>query len=96
MTEQSILLWHGVYLSQEPAFETALASAVRLAGKGRAEKQQQAMPPITEDYEQLMQHSAKELKGMLSDRGISTADCFEKGDLARKVVDRCSKGTLYK
>lgn len=57
---------------------------------------QAPLPLITESYEELMGRSAKELKAMLTDRGLSTADCVEKGDLARKVVEQCSRTTYYK
>lgn len=33
---------------------------------------------------------AKELKRMLQERGVECADCFEKEDLARRIVERCS------
>lgn len=33
---------------------------------------------------------------MLIDRGISTKDCLEKGDFARKIVETCASVTYYK
>lgn len=33
---------------------------------------------------------------ILTERGLSTTDCFEKGDLAKKVHAQCSSVTYYK
>jgi hypothetical protein len=32
---------------------------------------------------------ARELKAMLLERGISCADCFEKEELAARLIERC-------
>jgi hypothetical protein len=32
---------------------------------------------------------ARELKAMLVERGIECSDCFEKEELAARLVDRC-------
>lgn len=39
---------------------------------------------------------AKELRTLLTDRGIDTRDCLEKSDFARKVVETCANVTYYK
>ncbi len=44
---------------------------------------------MTQSYEQLMTLRAKELKAMLVDRGVDCSDCFEKADLARRILERC-------
>lgn len=54
-----------------------------------------AVPPVTEGYEELMTKSVKELKALLAERGVACADCLEKGDLAKRIVERCSKVTHY-
>lgn len=48
------------------------------------------LPPITASYEELMKLRAKELKKMLVDRGVLCGDCFEKEQLARRIVEQCS------
>jgi hypothetical protein len=46
--------------------------------------------PVTATYEQLMSRRVAELKRMLEERGISSAGCFEKSDLARLILERCT------
>ena len=38
----------------------------------------------------------QELKTLLVDRGISTADCLEKADLAKKITETCATVTYFK
>jgi hypothetical protein len=86
----------------DPGFETALQAAVSKAGPSGAASaapppaERVALPLVTSSYEELMGRSAKELKQLLTERGLSTADCVEKGDLARKIVAECSKVTYYR
>lgn len=40
-------------------------------------------------YEELMGLRARELKAMLVERGIECGDCFEKEQLAARLVERC-------
>ena len=40
-------------------------------------------------YEQLMGLRVRELKQMLQESGVDSSDCFEKEELARRVVERC-------
>lgn len=54
-----------------------------------------ALPPVTEGLEELMGRSVKELKALLTERGVKHADCLEKADLARRVVEACSRVTHY-
>lgn len=54
------------------------------------------LPLITESYEELMAKSVKELKTILSERGISMVGAAEKSDLARLVVEKASTVTYYK
>ena len=49
-----------------------------------------------ERLEQLMARPIKELKEILKQRRIDASDCFEKGDLARKIVATCANVTYYK
>lgn len=84
----------------DPGFEAAVSKAAAAAGAGQhpaAPAEKQPLPRISESYEQLMAaHSAKELKAMLTERGIDVTDCFEKGDLAKKIVATCANTTYYK
>lgn len=57
---------------------------------------EEALPQITASYEDLMGRSAKELKTILTERGIGTSDCVEKTDLARKIMQTCATTTYYK
>lgn len=47
----------------------------------------QSNKPVTLTYQQLLSLRAKELKGMLSERGIDSSDCFEKEELARRLLN---------
>lgn len=40
-------------------------------------------------YEQLMGMRARELKAILVERGVDCSDCFEKQDLAKRIMERC-------
>jgi hypothetical protein len=53
-----------------------------------------AMPPVSTSYDDLLLLRAKELKLMLNERGIDSSDCFEKSDLARRIIERCSPASL--
>ena len=74
----------------QPAFEAAVEKALREAAAA-AKPPPKVCPPVTEDFEQLMaSRSVKELKAILAERGIDSRDCIEKGDLARRIVERCA------
>eukprot|EP00197_Chlamydomonas_leiostraca_P015212 CAMPEP_0202885976 /NCGR_PEP_ID=MMETSP1391-20130828/41939_1 /ASSEMBLY_ACC=CAM_ASM_000867 /TAXON_ID=1034604 /ORGANISM="Chlamydomonas leiostraca, Strain SAG 11-49" /LENGTH=227 /DNA_ID=CAMNT_0049569239 /DNA_START=176 /DNA_END=861 /DNA_ORIENTATION=+ len=74
----------------DPAFDAQLQAACNAAVKPQV-----ALPPITSSYEELMGLSVKELKAMLSERGIDMTGACEKGDLAKLVVEKASKVTYY-
>lgn len=78
---------------RDPGFESAVRKAAESASP-RVSKQ--PLPLITESYEELLTKSIKELKTILTDRGVSTAGAVEKGDLAKLVVEQCSKTVYYK
>ncbi|KXZ49234.1 hypothetical protein GPECTOR_22g826 [Gonium pectorale] len=40
-------------------------------------------------YDELMTKRAKELKAILVERGVDCSDCFEKADLAKRIMERC-------
>mmetsp|Transcript_30036 Transcript_30036/g.76493 ORF Transcript_30036/g.76493 Transcript_30036/m.76493 type:complete len:207 (-) Transcript_30036:398-1018(-) len=75
----------------DPAFDAQLQAACNAAVKPQV-----ALPPITSSYEELMGLSVKELKAMLSERGIDMTGACEKGDLAKLVVEKASKVTYYR
>lgn len=76
---------------QQPAAATGSSGG----GGGGAGGDKKAVPPVTKSYDELMQLSIKELKALLNERGVGHSDCLEKGDLARRVVERCSRVTHY-
>lgn len=51
-------------------------------------------PPITDSYEQLLGRKASELKRMLMERNIPCSDCFEKADLAQRLLERCGSAAV--
>jgi hypothetical protein len=73
----------------------AAAGAAAAAAPPPAQEPKHALPPVTEGYEALMGRSVKELKALLAERGVAHGDCLEKGDLARRVVERCARVTHY-
>ncbi|KAJ1552959.1 hypothetical protein HK405_009426 [Cladochytrium tenue] len=79
-----IIVWEGHPM--DPAFEKQLQNLVKSAPLAP----QEALPPITLSFDELMQLPVKDLKGMLKDRKIDFGDCVEKSDLARRVVERAS------
>lgn len=78
---------------RDPGFEAALNKAAAAAAPKR---EPEALPLITESKEELMSRSIKELKGMLSERGVSMAGLAEKADLVGKIMEACSTVTYYK
>lgn len=72
----------------DPKFEPAFVQALQAA---KAQKPPtQAFAPVQKTFEELMGMSVKELRTILTERGIGFADCIEKGDLAERVIERCS------
>jgi hypothetical protein len=64
------------------------AVAAGSSGGGNAQAAQTPQWRVTETFEELMQRSVKELKGLLAKSGVPHADCLEKGDLARRILER--------
>lgn len=58
-------------------------------------EQQRPLPLIKESSEELMQRPVRELKQILTERGISFVGLAEKADLVRKIVDACSSTVYY-
>ncbi|KXS10826.1 thioredoxin-like protein [Gonapodya prolifera JEL478] len=78
-----VVTWQGHPMESD--FESALS---KVAAKATSRVK---FAPVTESVEELMGKSVKELKTILQDRGVYFADCVEKGDLAKRIVERCSK-----
>ncbi|KAJ3102259.1 hypothetical protein HDU97_000695 [Phlyctochytrium planicorne] len=79
----------------DPQFEQELdRQASKSTPRGKSEVLV-PLPLITETYEELMQKPVSHLKGILTERKIDFKDCFEKGDLAKRVVDKASNVTYY-
>ncbi|KAG2497184.1 hypothetical protein HYH03_004773 [Edaphochlamys debaryana] len=80
----------------EPGFETALRTAAAAASDRAAPDSREPLPLITASLDELLGMPVKALKEMLTERGLSTADCVEKSDLAKKIVAQCSSVTYYR
>ncbi|KAJ3339195.1 hypothetical protein HDU93_008488 [Gonapodya sp. JEL0774] len=83
LTPDNKVAWHGHPM--EPAFEQELEKAAKSATPRIKVK------PILESEDELMKRSVKDLKALLQERGVYFADCVEKSDLAKRIVERCSK-----
>lgn len=46
--------------------------------------------PVQANYGQLMGMRVKELKRLLQEHGVDSSDCFEKEELVRRVLERCT------
>jgi hypothetical protein len=71
----------GTY-SQPRQQQTAGAGAG--AGAGTRAK------PVQASYGQLMAMRVKELKRLLQEHGVDSSDCFEKEELVKRVLERCT------
>lgn len=86
----------------EPSFESALrvaaAEASEQGGEGGAATAsgREPLPLVTSSLEELLAMPVKVLKQLLSERGLSTSDCVEKADLAKKIVGTCTNVMYYK
>jgi hypothetical protein len=83
------IVWAGHPM--EPGFEPALSKAA-----SQAAPPQQALDPVTASEEELRAMPVKALKALLAERGVAHSDCVEKGDLVRRIRERCSNVTYYK
>lgn len=52
-------------------------------GAGRAK-------PVQASYSQLMGMRVRELKRLLQEHGVDSSDCFEKEELVKRVLQRCT------
>ncbi|KAI8853642.1 thioredoxin-like protein [Chytridium lagenaria] len=80
----------------DPKFEEALVAEAELATPRSGGETLVPLPLITETYEELMGKPVSYLKEILGERKIDFRDCFEKSELARRVVDKASTVTFYK
>ena len=46
--------------------------------------------PVQASYGQLMAMRVKELKRLLQEHGVDSSDCFEKEELVKRVLERCT------
>ncbi|KAJ3194802.1 hypothetical protein HK101_001862 [Irineochytrium annulatum] len=88
------VLWNGHPV--DPQFAQLLEQQATLATDREPEKEPEPLPLITESEEELGRKSVKELKAILSERGIGFGDCFEKGDLVKRVRERAATVQYYK
>jgi len=71
----------------EPGFEAAIGAALKAVKPAAAAAK--TFPPVTQSYEELMALPVKALRALLAERRVDARDCLEKGDLARRVLERC-------
>ncbi|KAF9416035.1 hypothetical protein BGZ94_010310 [Podila epigama] len=78
----------------DPQFARQLEAAAAKATSTK--KEPEALPLITQSYEELMQLRPKELRQILEDRNIRTAGLSEKSEFAKLIVERCTTTQYYK
>lgn len=86
-----VIRYHGH--PADPKFEAAVKEVC--SGPAQQPKEQQPLPLITQSKEELMGLSVKELKRILEERKVSYAGLMEKGELADRIVEACSKTMYY-
>jgi hypothetical protein len=77
---------------------TSSSSRARYSGDSPQPRQQAAAgvggasraKPVQANYGQLMQMRVKELKRLLQEHGVDSSDCFEKEELVKRVLERCT------
>jgi hypothetical protein len=66
------------------------ASYGNAANGGSSSSSRQGPKPVQASYGQLMGMRVRELKRLLQEHGVDSADCFEKEELVRRVMERCT------
>jgi hypothetical protein len=64
---------------------SANGSSSSSGGSGR-----QGPKPVQASYGQLMDMRVRELKRLLQEHGVNSEDCFEKEELVKRVLERCT------
>ncbi len=68
--------------------------AMQVCGE-QEEKPKRELPRITQSRDELRQMKVKELKEILTERGIRFADLHEKDELVDRIIEQCSAVTYY-
>jgi hypothetical protein len=55
-----------------------------------SQSRQQRAKPVQASYSQLMGMRVRELKRLLQEHGVDSSDCFEKDELVRRVLQKCT------
>ena len=76
----------------QPVFIEKVDEALRTL---TAVKEKKALPLITASVEELGKMSIKELKAILSERGINFDDLREKSELVERISESCRTVTFY-
>lgn len=71
----------------DPAFDAAVDAAVAAA--------RVPLPAVTASREELLGRSVKELKAILTERGLSLAGLAEKADIVERILERCDGRVTY-
>jgi hypothetical protein len=74
-----------------PGSAAAAANGSSRAGySSSGSSSRQGPKPVQASYGQLMGMRVRELKRLLQEHGVDSADCFEKEALVRRVLERCT------
>lgn len=60
------------------------------AGSSSSSSSRPGPKPVQASYGQLMGMRVRELKRLLQEHGVDSADCFEKEELVKRVLERCT------
>jgi hypothetical protein len=66
------------------------ASANGSSSSSSSSSGRQGPKPVQASYGQLMGMRVRELKRLLQEHGVDSADCFEKEELVKRVLERCT------
>lgn len=74
--------------SEQPA--AAVPGSCSAAGGSSSSSSRPGPKPVHASYGQLMGMRVRELKRLLQEHGVDSADCFEKEELVKRVLERCT------
>eukprot|EP00775_Hariotina_reticulata_P004918 gene4918-5161_t len=78
--------------ADKPVSQYSRAGEGVSAGQSAAagQSRQQRAKPVQASYSQLMTMRVRELKRLLQEHGVDSSDCFEKDELVRRVLQKCT------
>jgi hypothetical protein len=66
------------------------SSSAYAGGYSSSSSSRQGPKPVQASYGQLMGMRVRELKRLLQEHGVDSSDCFEKEELVKRVLERCT------